>query len=208
LNKRRFVDVEEISEVIESPEAEQEAQLAADRAVTLVKNEGRLFPLANPSAACFWTLSESRYGMQGRRFAEGIRNRVSNARVQLFDPLVPLEEMEQMLENAATCETHVIAAFVTVGAYRGNVSLGGSYPAFLEKIQTKGKPIALISLGNPYLLKSFPDVGAYLATFSPVPTSEAAAVKAILGAIEITGRLPISIPGIAKYGESILLTRK
>ena len=61
---------------------------------------------------------------------------------------------------------------LTVGAYRGNVALTGNYPGFVEKLQASGSPIVLVSLGNPYLLRSFPGVSAYLATFSPVPTSK------------------------------------
>jgi len=62
-----------------------------------------------------------------------------------------------------------------------------------------------VALGNPYVLRSFPNVAAYLATFSNVPPSEVAAVKALVGEIAIRGRLPVSIPGQAKYGDGIQL---
>ena len=42
-----------------------------------------------------------------------------------------------------------------------------------------------------------------MATFSTVPLSEIAAVKTLLGEIDIRGRLPVSIPGLAAYGEGI-----
>ena len=206
LQKTKLVNLEEISEVIESTEAEQQAQLAADRAVTLVKNQNVL-PITEPSKACAWVLTENRYGQQGRRFAEEIRSRVPGMRLNLLDPIVPPIEIDLLLEKAGSCETHVVAAFVSVAAYRGNTALGGNYPALLEKLKGIGKPVILISLGSPYLLRSFPDVAAYLTTYSPAPTSEAAAVKAILGAIDVTGRLPVTIPGIAKYGESIQLSK-
>ena len=206
LQKTKLVNLEEISEVIESTEAEQQAQLAADRAVTLVKNQNAL-PITEPSRACAWILTENRYGQQGRRFAEEIRNRASGMPLNLLDPMVPPIEIDLLLQKAGSCETHVVAAFVSVAAYRGNTALGGNYPALLEKIKGIGKPVVLISLGSPYLLRSFPDVAAYLTTYSPAPTSEAAAVKAILGAIDVTGRLPVTIPGIAKYGESIQLSK-
>ena len=208
LHKKKLVDTEDISDVIGSSESEAHAQLAADRAVTLVKNDGGLLPLTNPSGACFWVLSESRYGTQGRRFTEEIRSRAQGVRLQLFDSLVSTEEMDQALQKAGECDTHVVAAFVSVAAYRGNVALGGNYPAFLDKLKASAKPIALISLGSPYLLRYFPNVSAYLATFSPVIPSETAAAKAILGAIRPSGRLPVTIPGVAKYGESILLSNK
>ena len=91
--------------------------------------------------------------------------------------------MDQLLEKAGACETHVVAAFVTVAAYRGNVALGRQLSCVSREAQRAGgTPIALISLGIPYLLRSFPWVSAYLATYSPAPTSETAAAKAILGA--------------------------
>jgi beta-N-acetylhexosaminidase len=164
-----------------------------------------LLPIANPAAACSWVLTESRYGTQGRRFSDELRARVPGMRTQQFDSMVSLSEMEQALEKAGKCDTHVVAAYVSVAAYRGNVVLGGNYPAFFEKLRATGSPIVLISLGNPYLLRSLPTVGAYLATFSPVIPSEIAAAKAILGVIGTTGHLPVSIPGIAKYGDGIQL---
>ena len=204
LHKNKLVDLEQISEVIDSAEAEEQAQLAADKAVTLVKNENSVAPVRTASGACVWVLAESRYGQQGRRFEEELRNRVPNARLQHFDQQVSFTEMEQLLQNAGACETHVVAAYVTVAAYRGNVGLGGNYPAFLDRLRESGTPVALIALGNPYLLRSFPWVNAYIATFSTVPTSETAAAKAILGAIPMSGRLPVSIPGIANYGDGIV----
>jgi beta-N-acetylhexosaminidase len=208
LDKQKLVNLENISDVIDSPESQQQAQTAADKALTLVKNDGGLLPLSNPAGACIWMLTESRYGTQGGRFAEEMRARTSGIRLQRFDPLTSSAEMDQSLEKAGKCDVHVIAAFVTVGAYRGNVALTGNYPGFVEKLQASGSPIALVSLGNPYLLRSFPGVSAYLATFSPVPTSEASAARALAGALKITGRLPVTIPGIAKYGDAILLSKQ
>jgi len=36
-----------------------------------------------------------------------------------------------------------------------------------------------------------------------VPPSEMAAVQALFGEIDIRGHLPVSIPGLANYGEGI-----
>lgn len=44
-----------------------------------------------------------------------------------------------------------------------------------------------------------------MTTYSTVQPSEIAAVKALFGDIPIQGRLPVTIPGIAKYGEGIKL---
>ena len=60
-------------------------------------------------------------------------------------------------------------------------------------------------MGNPYLLRNFPEVAAYLATYSTVPPSEIAAVKALFGEMKVDGKLPVSIPGFAKAGEGLVL---
>ena len=78
LHRNKLVNVEQISDVIDSNESEEQAQTAADRAVTLVKNEKSLAPIQNPATACIWVLAESRYGQQGRRFEEEVRTRVTN----------------------------------------------------------------------------------------------------------------------------------
>jgi beta-N-acetylhexosaminidase len=68
-----------------------------------------------------------------------------------------------------------------------------------------GKPVTLIALGNPYLLRAFPKVAAYLTTYSTVAPSEMSAVKALFGEMPIRGRLPVTIPDLAKYGDGIQL---
>jgi beta-N-acetylhexosaminidase len=205
LHKNKMVDVEGISDVIDSPELAELAQQAADKAVTLVRNENSGVPLKNPEKTCFYVLAESRHGQQGRRFVEELRRRSSNATVALLDAQVSRLEMDEHAAKATQCETVVVAAFVTVGAYRGNVALNGEYPALLQSLLAGPAPVVMVSLGSPYLLRSFPKVSTYLAAFSPAVTAEVAAVKALFGEMEIRGRLPVTIPGTAKYGDGITL---
>src|SRR5947209_5359808 len=98
------------------------------------------------------------------------------------------------------CDATVVAAFVSVAGYRGNVALTGTFSKLVDALIASGKPVTLVALGNPYLLRSFPKVSAYLTTYSTVAPAETAAVKALVGEIPIRGHLPITIPDIAKYG--------
>ena len=98
-----------------------------------------------------------------------------------------------------------MGAFASVAAYRGNVALGGSFPQLIESLIATKKPVMLVALGNPYLLRSFSGVAAYMTTYSSVPDAEISAVKALLGEIAIGGKLPVTIPGLAKYGDGIAL---
>jgi beta-N-acetylhexosaminidase len=203
LDRKRFVDLEGIGDVVDDPEVSLKAQEIANRAVTLVRNNGNLVPLAAPEHSCFVVMPESRYSTSGQVFTAEVHKRAARAGVAAIDPSMSPQDVETAITGLSSCDSYVVAAFATVAAYRGTVGLSGELPHALEMLGATGKPVALIALGNPYLLRNFPTVAAYLATFSTVPPSETAAVKALWGEIAITGHLPVTIPGEAKYGEGI-----
>ena len=99
LNLNKLVNVEEISDTIDSPEEVEKAQEAADKAVTLVKNEGNLVPLPDPAGACWFILTESRGGQQGVRIVDELQKRVKSARYTVLDPVVSTVEIEQTLQK-------------------------------------------------------------------------------------------------------------
>jgi beta-N-acetylhexosaminidase len=204
LDRKRFVDLEGISDVVDSPEANEKAQEIADRAVTLVRNGGNIIPLAAPERACYVMLPEGRFSTEGQRFTREIRERAAKASVTALDSGMTRDTVDAALEQLSGCPNYVVAAFTSFAAYRGTVGmLPGELGHALDWLISTGKPVVLVALGNPYLLRSFPNVSAYLATFSNVQPSEVAAVKALDGEIGIRGRLPVSIPGQAKYGDGI-----
>jgi beta-N-acetylhexosaminidase len=203
LDRKRFVDVEALGDVINSPEANEKAQQVAERAVTLVRNQGGMVPLAAPERACFVVMTENRYANEGQTFSQEVRARVAHAAVTTFDPSLSRADVDAALAPLTSCESYVVAAFASVTAFQGSLALGGELPHAMETLAASSKPIALVALGNPYLLRSFPAVTAYLATFSNVAPSEAAAVKALWGEIDIRGRLPVSIPSLAARGDGI-----
>lgn len=208
LQKRKLVDLDDVADGIDPNESEEQAQTAAERAITLVKNDKSSVPLSSSSSACVYILTESRYSQQGRKMLEELQKRNRGGKTVLLDPTMPQPELDEFLQKAGSCEQNVVAAFVTVGAYRGNVALAGNFTAFVNSLIAEKPPVTMISLGNPYLLRSFPNVASYMATFSTVPVSETAAVKALFGESPITGHLPVSIPGIAKYGDGIQVRNK
>jgi beta-N-acetylhexosaminidase len=208
LNRTKFVNVEEISDVIESPEYAEKAQETADRAVTLVKNENASVPLKNPETACWFILTESRGSQQGRRMQDELLKHAKDTRYIVLDPVAPQVEIDLAIQKMQGCQTNVVAAFVSSAEYRGKVALTGNFPALLTSLLNEKTPVVLVALGSPYLLRNFPGVASYLSTYSTAPPAEAAAVKAIYGDIPITGKLPVSIPGFAVYGDGIVTSKR
>jgi beta-N-acetylhexosaminidase len=206
LDRKRFVDLEALGDILDSPESNEKAQEVADRAVTMVRNSPGLLPIAGPEQTCFVVLSSGRFASDGQVFTREVRKRSAKATVVTLDPSMPLQQVDDVVGKLPACDRFVVAAFAVVAAGSGSVALGGELPHAIEAIAGRGKPVALVALGNPYLLRSFPQVAAYLATFSTVPPCETAAVRALWGEIRIGGRLPVSIPGVANYGDGVQMT--
>jgi len=197
------VDLKKIPDIVDLPENAARAEAIAARAVTLVRNEGNLIPLAKAAKACIVAMVESHNGQESDQFADQLRQIAPGTP---FFSIAPDQARDNSAKILSTpCDTYVVAAWVSVAGYRGNVVLGGDFPDLLNAIIATHKPIALISLGNPYIVRSFPNVKAYMATFSTVAPAEVAAVKALFGLQPITGKLPVSIPEIAPYHAGIAL---
>jgi beta-N-acetylhexosaminidase len=203
LGVKRTVNLEEIHSVVDSPESNVVAQDIADRSVTLVRNQDDQVPLKEPASAAFFVLSEGPTSVEGLAFAAEVRKRAPGAMVITVDARMSDGDLLVAIQRAAQVKSYVVAAFASVAAYRGSVALGGGFPQMLQVMFATKKPMTLVALGNPYLLRNFPDVAAYMTTYSTVPPSEVAAVKALFGEIDIRGKLPVTIPGFAQYGEGI-----
>ena len=75
----------------------------------------------------------------------------------------------------------------------------------LDKLIERKAPLVGISFGNPYLLMNFPDLKTYMIAYGDMPSLQRAAARALLGEIDVTGRLPISLPQLYARGTGIQL---
>jgi beta-N-acetylhexosaminidase len=73
----------------------------------------------------------------------------------------------------------------------------------IPALLASGKPVVAVAFGSPYLLRDFPDLPTYLCAWGSQDVVQTAAVKALFGEAAIEGRLPITIPGLAKRGDGI-----
>jgi beta-N-acetylhexosaminidase len=198
--KSKLVDIDDVSDVLQSPAADLRVQLMSDRAVTLVRNDRNAVPIA-ASKACLVIVTERRISQYGQRMAAEFRTRARDARVTFVDPSMPLNALLDDVGDVGTCSSLGMAVFLTGGA------LGGDLNAFLQKLSESSAPTVLIGMGSPYVFANVPKVTAFLTTFSPTTPSEVSAVKALFGEIAIGGRLPVTIPGLAQYGDGIQLAK-
>jgi beta-N-acetylhexosaminidase len=204
LNGTRSVDTKAIPREVNQPESNQRALEIAQKAVTLVKNDYQMLPIEPGKQVCFAMLREGAASQQGLAMQPELNRRAPGRPALMLDAGMSEADLDHAVDQAGACDAWYVAAYVSVAGYRGNVALTGSFPALMTKLIESGKPVMLMSLGNPYLLRSFPNVAGYLTTFSTVPPSEIAAVQALYGEIPIQGHLPVTIPNLAKFGDGIV----
>ena len=208
LFQSRVVSLDELSDVIKNPQFDEHAQTVADAAVTLLKDDHHLFPMPEGGDSCLVVMTEGPFSTRGQALAKRLESRDPELTMYLVNPTTPESILGAIADDAAECDRIYVAAFIAVSAYRGNVSLAPELNSFMRDLVDTHVPLALVSLGNPYLARDFPDVKSYATTFSTTATSEIAAARAIVGEISITGKTPVLIPGVANVGDGLYVPAK
>ena len=201
----RYVKLDAITGRLDAAKFDSLAESVAERAITLVKDEQHLFPMPTDASPCLVVLGEGAFSTRGEVLARELARRAPALKVFPATSAMPDRLLSAYAAQTSSCKQIYVAAFVTVAANRGSVNLEGGLGGLLASLIKGPAPVALISFGNPYLLKDFPEVSTYAAAFSTATTSESAVAKAIAGEIAISGKMPISIPGLAKIGDGLFV---
>jgi beta-N-acetylhexosaminidase len=182
LARKRLVDGDLIPDVTEDERSMVHAQRVADRAVAVLRGDRKRLPVANAATTCVMALTERRGNGQGLQLADELKARAPQARVVLLDPQMPEPVLTTVLGG---CEMTVVAAFLGFG---GPGRLSSAYTPLLDRVIGTGKPVVLGALGNPFLVRAYPGAALSLTTYSTVPASETAFVKALFGELQVSGK--------------------
>jgi len=210
LVKQRLTPLEEIDRVVSSMEAERLAQEIADHAITLVRDEAKRLPLTSlrPEARVFnlaITNGEDRLWI-AQPFISQMARSGRKIETAVLDERSSDAEVQAALERAGKADFVIVSMY---GRVRTGQSNSGALPEPGQRALTKlieaNVPLVSISFGNPYLLQNFPQLKTYLVAYGDMPTLQRAAARAITGEIDVTGRLPITLPSLYARGTGIQL---
>jgi beta-N-acetylhexosaminidase len=199
LPKSRRASLESVSKVINNPGSRQQAQQLADASVTLIRNSGNLLPLdvrRMRSALAVLVLGRDEKE-ETAVFEQELRRRIEGLTIQRISSASTEDELSDVFDKARASEVVICAVFARLVTGTGTVGLPQSLVEWVSQLQRFEKPVLMIALGSPYIVQQLPQLPAYLCTFSNADVSQVAAVKALFGEVPITGRLPITLPGIA-----------
>ena len=222
LQRARLVDVRNLASAVGKPANLAFGQQAADDAITLVRENGKVLPLKNkgtPMAGLPYTAQEEIHNQvlavifsddvrseSGRAFVREFRGRIPDARVMFVDPRFAAGMSGDVLKAVDEAKTVVAAVYVvpTAGKIGNTVAMADATGTLLQQVlERAAAKSVVVAMGNPYLAADFPRVQNYVCTFSNASVSEVGAVKALFGEIPIRGHLPVTIPNIAKRGAGI-----
>lgn len=153
------------------------AHLIARASVTLLRTDGRHFPLS-PSTRIAVITAEPSLG-------EAIRARSPRASV-LEVPAYPTEGRRAALRQKAR-KAALKADVVVVGM------INSRQAELVTMAAATGKPVVVVSMGLPYLVEMVDEARAVLAVYSYQPASTSAAAAALFGEIGTPGRLPVHL---------------
>jgi beta-N-acetylhexosaminidase len=207
---QRLTPIDSIDRVVGSKDVLALATEIAEHAVTLVRDEDKLVPLKNlKSDTKIFNLAvtngDDRLWVANTFVAELDRRGVKVETIVLDDRSSD-KEVQQAIAEASAADVVLASLYgrVRTGQAR-SVGLPEPGARALSSLIAAKKPIVGISFGNPYLLQSFPALRTYLVAYGDMPSLQQATARALLGEIDIVGRLPISLPGLYPRGTGIQL---
>jgi beta-N-acetylhexosaminidase len=224
LDKNRFVDLDQVAALTGKSEDIAFGQQVADEAVTLVRNDAQLLPLAKENVLTpevpqvkrrlvVVVLAEALETANGKEFEREMRARRPDAAIFRFDGRFSSAMIPELQQASADADQIVLATYVVHGAARQVVvdgrqtsyfGLQGPGGRLFQEMVTKyPRKTVVIALGSPYLIQSFPQIETYICTYAMASSSEISVVKALFGEIQNHARLPVTLPGVAARGFSL-----
>ena len=201
LFRRRTVQLDSIPAVVGSAPFLAEAREMAARSIVMVKDVGgTIYGLrsAHPSLTVVTYAEEDNRTMGQALIAELRSQGFPVTPVRLW----PASGPESYDSAARALGRNAVGLIVTADrpvAGRGTIGLPPRLAALISA-SARTIPTILVSLGNPYLISSLPEVGSYLIGWRANPVVEEAVARALAGAAPISGHLPITIPPLYPRG--------
>jgi beta-N-acetylhexosaminidase len=231
LNRARLVDINAVNQIVAKPESLLAAQKFADSAVTLVRDNKQVLPLArsrrgtNTPSAAYQSAEDTRGRVlvliftddsrsdAGRALDEQVRRRVPDARVMYIDARTAVGSTPSVMNAVDKAQKVIVAIYEVPVAGKvvpwtpgdGNsLAVQGSSAGLLQSVlQVAASKTVVAAMGSPYVVSQFPEIQTYLCTFSNMHVSEISAVKAMFGEIPMPGHMPVTIPNIAVRGAGL-----
>ncbi|SEN24148.1 beta-N-acetylhexosaminidase [Lihuaxuella thermophila] len=183
------VDLEQVPKKVGTEKSARQAREMAEKSVTLVKNEGNLLPLKLSADQKLGIISQ--YSIIDR--VKAYHPNTEEIYMQKTNPTDA--EIAQAVQMASSKDVLIVGTY-SASLYPQQIKL-------VKELQKLNKPIAVVAFRNPYDIKDFPDVNAYVNAYGFRSVSLQAAVDTLFGTNHPSGKLPVTIPNLYPYGHGL-----
>ena len=209
LVRQRVTSLDEIDRVVAGKKALELADEIAEHAITLVRDGANLLPLNLPLNARILNLAITNgddRSTVAQPFVGAITRAARKMDTLVLDDRSSEAEVNKALELAGRSNIVIVSMYGRVRSGQArSVALPQPGTTALNALIDRQTSIVGISFGNPYVLMGFPKLPTYLVAYGDMPSLQEATARAVLGQIDINGRLPISLPGLYPRGAGIEL---
>jgi len=232
LARQRFTDVQAMRAVVGDSIDVANARLAAERAITLVKDSLGVVPFAGlPNSARVVSVTIAprtdlgagvTFNAELGRAFPALRS-ISLSTEQVFDataaaaaapgqnaqyiatpqPRLLPALVENALRGAQGADLVIVSSYFGASSSTSRLAAPEGMADLLTGLQKAGTRMVLATFSNPYIAQDLPPVSSYLVAWGGSPLMQRAAARALLGLAPITGQLPITIPSVAPYGAGL-----
>lgn len=195
---------EEIFRGVDSAEHRKMAANIAGRAITLLREENGALPLKPDARTIIVSVSDFAETLNPVGSVElQVRRRLKTyAPAFLIDARSRNDEMNAIVEAAKQADVIVLALAIRAVSGAGHMKLPDAAKHLVDSLPPNVKIVA-VAFGSPYVLRDLPSLRTYLCAYGTQPVLQRAAVEALFGERPITGKLPVSIPGMHQRGEGL-----
>jgi beta-N-acetylhexosaminidase len=232
LARQRLTDIQAMRAVVGDSIDVANARVAAERAITLVKDSLGIVPFAGlPGSARVVSVTiaprtdlgaGATFNAELARVFPSLRS-ISLTTEQVFDataaaaatpgqnaqyiatpqPRLLPALVENALRGAQGADLVIVSSYFGASSSTSRLAAPEGMADLLTGLQKAGTRTVLATFSNPYIAQDLPPVSSYLVAWGGSPLMQRAAARALLGVAPITGQLPISIPSVAPYGAGL-----
>jgi len=203
--RRTTFDVKKIFRGLDRPDHRAIAEEIAEKSITLVREEPGVLPIRHDAHVVELVIGdfpEASPQLLGMR--RELKERLGGAPARfVFDRRSREEDVADALRVASSADVVLIELTIRTRSGAGAVAVSPVMKSMLERLASTDAKLVAISFGNPYLLREVPFLRTYFAAWGVQPVMQHAIARALFGETPVTGRLPITIPGVAARGDGI-----
>lgn len=232
LERDRLVDIQAMRSVVGDSAHRAVAGLAAERAITLVKDSLGIVPLGKlPKTArvvsltiapkvdlgagttfngelsrafpSLRALTLSPESLYGSAGAGAGAAVTGGTYVASPQPALFPASVENALRAAQGAEVVIVSSYFGASSSTASLAAPTGMADLITGLQKAGSHVILATFSNPYIASELPPTEAYVISWGSLPVSQRAAARALIGLAPITGQLPITIPSVAPYGAGL-----